>query len=1103
MRLLERPREEWPALLDEACGDDADLRARVEALLAVREQSEVPATEPAIAEDPQTAPASLSVSTVVNDRYRIEDVLGAGGMGAVYLARDLQLERLVALKIIRGEFLTNRTMAERFRREAIAVARLRHPHIVTVHDYGVDPTAGAYIVMEMLEGHSLRDEIARHERLDARTAIELARQVAQAVGAAHQAGVVHRDIKPANVVLETRDGATAVKVVDFGLAKFEEVLSSSDGPLTKADAIFGTPTYMSPEQCMGNTVDARSDVYALGCVLFEMLTGQPPFSGRPLMALLYKHVNEPPRRPSDLVPGLPPSLDDVVLTALAKRPEERYQTMGAFERALTKPGGAAAVDNTILSGETIHNEGRTTSVVSVLLGAKPPNNLPQATSRFVGRKPQIGGVLERLAKARLVTLVGPGGIGKTRLSLEAAGRALADYDDGVWFVELGPLADPSLLAQEVAGALGIREQAEQTAVESLTQRLEDKQALLVLDNCEHLVEASARLADALLRACPQLRILATSREPLGIAGEAIWPVPTLSVPDAGTPIRVEALKNYEATRLFVERASLVRPGFAEKVRNAEPIAEVCRRLDGIPLAIELAAACTKVLSVEQIAERLDNRFRLLTYGDRTAPRRHQTLRAAIDWSYDMLSEDERALLRRLSVFAGGFTFDAVETVAGDHPPAIDVLDPLHRLIDTSLVVVDAEDDGSVRYRMLESVREYAAEKLAEAAEVEALRVGHRDWYLRLAEEAEPEMIGPDQAEWVTRLEAEHDNLRAALRLTVDEAGDREPALRFCYALGRFWSIHAHLTEGQMWIERVLAAAPDRAHPLRPRVLLWVGQLAKLQGHLDRARVWLDESLALATALGDERGVGAALKELSNVEFNARIFDRAKSYADEALRCFQKLGDRRGVCLALTSLGVLACEHDDYDAAVGWFEQALAVSREIGDMRTTGSTLANLGRIYAVRGEPARGREMVTEAMAIVTELGDKTAFGFLYLGLGLAAVHSDDYDAAIRHYADSIEAYQEFGGGSEIAEVIECVAYVAVRQERFERAVRLIGAADAIRSTSDIPIFDLDRVDLDAYLDAARRSLGPEAVSHAFDEGRAMSFEETIAYAVGSDEPSA
>src|ERR671916_378267 len=461
---------------------------------------------------------------------------------------------------------------------------------------------------------------------------------------------------------------------------------------------------------------------------------------------------------------------------------------------------------------------------------RPPNNLPLELSSFVGREKELTEVERLLEHNRLVTLTGSGGCGKTRLALAAAGELVEGFEDGVWMVELASLADPSLVPQAVASTLGVREQPGRLPTETLSDYLGSRNVLLVLDNCEHLIGACAELAEALLHSCPNLRVLATSREALGITGEVAWPVPSLSLPDLRRLPEVESLARYEAARLFLERTAAVNPTFALTEQNAVAVDQICYRLDGIPLAIELAAARAKVLSVEQIAERLDDSFGLLSAGGRTAMPRHRTLHATMDWSHELLSLEERALFRRLSVFAGGFTLEAAESVcAGAGLERDEVLDLLSHLVDKSLVIM-REESGEARYRLLETVRQYAREKLSESGEAEQASERHAGYYLALAEEAEPELKGAGQVAWLEQLEREHDNLRAAMRWLLGR-GELEEAARLGWALWLFWGIRAHFAEGRRSMEQALSAegSAGLTEAARAMALFVAGMMANYQG----------------------------------------------------------------------------------------------------------------------------------------------------------------------------------------------------------------------------------------------------------------------------------
>ena len=463
---------------------------------------------------------------------------------------------------------------------------------------------------------------------------------------------------------------------------------------------------------------------------------------------------------------------------------------------------------------------------------RPPDNLPLQLTSFVGREREMAQVRELLEDNRLLTFTGPGGSGKTRLALVVASGLGRGFEDGVWLVELASLSDPELVPQAVASVLGVRETPGTPLVDSLRIHLGSRGVLLVLDNCEHLVEACASLAEALLHSCPNLRILATSREALGVSGETIFAIPPLSLPDPRRLPALESLPRYEATRLFVERAKAARHGFSLTEGNAMAVAQVCYRLDGIPLAIELAAARIRVLSAEQISSRLDDSFRLLTGGGRSALAHQRTLRTAMDWSHELLSEEEQAMLRRLSVFAGGFTLEAAETVGtGEGIEGDEILDLLASLVDKSLVLVDQQEE--IRYRLLETVRQYGREKLEESGEAERVRRRHANYYLALAEEAERGLSGSDQAPWLARLETEHDNLRAALRWSLG-GGEAEPGLGLAAALWSFWYTRGHLSEGRRWLESAVFENGRLRTRTKARALGGAGYIALFQGEYEAA-----------------------------------------------------------------------------------------------------------------------------------------------------------------------------------------------------------------------------------------------------------------------------
>jgi predicted ATPase/DNA-binding NarL/FixJ family response regulator len=689
----------------------------------------------------------------------------------------------------------------------------------------------------------------------------------------------------------------------------------------------------------------------------------------------------------------------------------------------------------------------------------PDNNLPFQLTSLVGREREISEVEGLLAEARLLTLTGPGGSGKTRLALAVVSEVIEDYEDGSWLVELAPLSDPELVAQAVASALSVREEPSIPLVKTLADYLAPRSVLLVMDNCEHLVQACAELTQALLRSCPDLRILATSREALGVPGETLFAVPPLSLPDPRHLPVVEGLPQYEAARLFVERARAVRPDFALTERNAVAVAQVCYRLDGIPLAIELAAARTKVLSVEQISGRLKRSFGMLSSGGRTAMPHHRTLRATMEWSHGLLSKEERALFRRLAVFAGGFMLEAAEDVcAGEDLKEDEVLEVLSHLVDKSLVLVD-QQDGEMRYRLLETVRQYASEKLKEAGEEAEVSQSHAAYHLALAEVAEPGLKGARPVAWLKRLEAEHDNLRAALGWAL-ESGKAELGLRLAGTLGGFWLVRGHLSEGRRWLEAALDNRDEAPEPMRVKVLVRAGLIAREQGDYERSAALIEESLALARRLGDKVSVAIALKHLGWAALLRNELERASELSQEAVALQREMNDEVGVTHALTVLGLVAIVQRDYERAMVLHEESLALAREAEDDIAISLSLMAGSLAFLGRGDHRRATELCGEGLELSWRLKmTHPTASHLYIAASLA--------------------------GS---------------QGQSIRSARLWGAAESLLDTIGSMLAPVERQLYEPYIAAARERLGELAWKAAWLEGQAMSPEQAIEYALETPE---
>ena len=626
------------------------------------------------------------------------------------------------------------------------------------------------------------------------------------------------------------------------------------------------------------------------------------------------------------------------------------------------------------------------------------NNLPEQVTSFIGREKEMRDVKSLLAKTRLLTLTASGGSGKTRLSLQVAADVLDHCPDGAWFVELAPLADSALVSQTLAQVLGVTEEAGKPLAQTLTLALRDKKMLIVLDNCEHVLTACARLVDALLKHCPHVQTLASSREALGIAGEQTYRIPSLSLPDVRQAQTVASVSQYEAVQLFIDRAQSVQSTFAVTDTNATALAQLCARLDGIPLALELAAARVRSLSVEEINSKLDNRFRLLTGGSRAALPRQQTLRALIDWSYDLLNAQEKTLLCRLAVFAGGWTLEATEAVGiGNDIEDWEMLDLLTSLADKSLVVAEQEA-GQTRYRLLETVRQYGRDRLEESGEGLAVRARHGDYFLMLAEEIEPKLQGSEQGHWLQVLEAEHDNLRQALTLYTEnlqtdyQAGEK--GLRLGAALQRFWQVRGYLSEGR---ERLRAALghPQGQEPTRARAdaLHSAGVLAYLQGDYTGARTLYEEGLTIGRALGYKDGIANCLLNLGNVTHEQGDYESGRVLLGESLVIWRELDDKNGIAACLNALGIVARVQWDYEGGQVLLEESLMLRRELGDKTGIAACLLNLGIVARLQEDYAQARLLYEESLALRRELGDKHGIAACLNVLGVVAYLQGDYEA--------------------------------------------------------------------------------------------------------------
>ena len=766
-----------------------------------------------------------------------------------------------------------------------------------------------------------------------------------------------------------------------------------------------------------------------------------------------------------------------------------------------------------------------------------PNNLLQQTTSFIGREKELVELKRLLARNRLLTLTGSGGCGKTRLSLHVAADSLEHFPDGAWLIEFAPLSDPSLVAQAVATVLGLKEARGKPIGQTLIEYLKDKRLLLLLDNCEHLLDSCAKLAEALVRQCPHLTILASSREPLGIGGEQAFRVPSLSLPDLKQAQSPNAVAAFESVQLFTDRAILARPDFQVTRENASSLASICYRLDGIPLAIELAAARVRSLPLEVINNKLDERFRLLTSGSRTALPRQQTLRSLIDWSYDLLHEREKRVLQRLSVFAGGWTLTAAERVCtGSGVEAQEVVDVLTSLVDKSLVIAE-QNEQNYRYRLLETVRQYAREELLKSGDGETVRERHRDYFLALAEDAEAQIRGPQQADWLQRLEQEYENLRAGLEWGFGKAGPKG-SLRLCGSLQRFWITRGHFAEGRELCERVLRMAGTEELPQeRTKVLHGAGLLAYHQSDIPTAAARLEECLTIARQLGNQQRIATLLGDLGLVAYEQGDFTSCRARHEESLAIMRELGNQSGIGAALNNLAGVAHQQGDFGGARRLLEQSLSIKRQLGDRERIANSLGNLANVALSQGDLAAAGALYAECLEIMRELGNRAYIATTLDGLGRVAYFYGDYPRARKLSEESLAIMRELQHGNGIADSLYTLASVAVEQgdyltarEMFQeglairrqrgerggtvaslagfaamaaargdllRAARIWGVTECLRTEVGSPMSPNDRRDHDRRVAAARTALGDEAAfDRAWQVGRALTLEQAIELAL-------
>jgi predicted ATPase len=739
----------------------------------------------------------------------------------------------------------------------------------------------------------------------------------------------------------------------------------------------------------------------------------------------------------------------------------------------------------------------------------PPHNLPPEPTEFVGRENEVAALLALLRRPteRLVTLTGPGGTGKTRLALHSAAQLLPAYSDGVWVADLSALTDPALVISTIAEILGLGEVADAPLIETLRKNLADKQLLFVLDNFEQVTQAGPQILN-LLKATGRVQVLVTSRMPLHVYGEREFAVQSLSIPARNPLPPLNELATYGAVKLFAERARAVRADFALTPENAVAVAEICAQLDGLPLAIELAAARIRLFPPPALLTRLDQRLKILTSGARDRPARQQTMRATIDWSYDLLSAAEQRLFARLTVFQGGARLDDIEAVclgeAGSalSPLDLDVFDGVELLVSKSLLQQQESHDGEPRFVMLETIHEYGDEKRQESGEGEVLAELHADRFLALAEQAATQLTGSEQAAWLARLHEEQANLRAALEFACGPTGAPAGALRLATALFRFWGVRGHLTEGRKWTRLALAAADASglSDPLlRARTLDAAGALARLQSDHAAGRVLGEQALALFREVGDRAGTASALRNLAALAIEQGDLPAARAFGEESLAIYQDLGDPSGTMMMLHDLGQIAHQDGDVATAVDFYEQALALTRQRGHKRGIAVSLNNLGLIYQEHGQWSPASTLFEEAQTLMEEIGDPLGTAVVLTNLANVRQEQGDHASAAALHRQNLKLFAEQGHTMRIAESLEGLAGPAASLGQPARAARLLAAAETLRAAGGVPLPGWERQRYEHYRDAARRQLDPPAWEAAWQAGQALDQAGAVAYALAED----
>ncbi|MGZ3622427.1 MAG: protein kinase domain-containing protein [Ktedonobacteraceae bacterium] len=1015
--------------------------------------------------------------------YRLIRLLGRGGFADIYLGEHVYLKTLAALKVPRMS-LTGEER-EAFLYEAQTLTQLVHPNIVRVLDFAVDDDQ-PYLVMDYAPNGSLRERHAVGSRLSVDTIITYVSQVASALQFAHDKGFVHRDIKPENMLLGTR---SEVLLSDFGISVFASRTEPQYSTMHISQSVAGTSRYMSPEQLQGHPQSA-SDQYALGVIVYEWLCGTSPFHGT-LIEVAMQHLTMPPPPLREKIPEISPAIEEVVLRALAKEPERRLARVQDFAEALQDASLAASTSITFPT--SIEERKALPDVVK----PEPLWQVPPTFTSFIGREQDIAAIktMLLLSEVRLLSLVGIGGIGKTRLALQIAAQIRSSFADGVCFAGLASTSDPALIPSVIAESLGIQQVGNLSILKQVKLYLQAKQLLLILDNFEQLVSA-ATFVEELLAACPSLKIIVTSRIVLRLRVEFEYLVDPLTLPDLGLGRSPNdtGIGQSAAIALFVQRAQMVKPDFQLTQANVRTIAEICVQLDGLPLAIELAAARSRLLPPQALLSRLSKKFDVLTGGAVTLPLHQQTLHNTLQWSYDLLDAHEQQLFRRLAVCERGWTLEAAEALGNAYHEVQDdlpILDVLASLIDKSLVRHIDHEEAEPRFFIFMTVREYGLECLRESGEEEPIQRAHANFYLALVEEAEPHLKDAQQLVWLRRLDLAQENLRAALSwLITHEEGER--ALRFCVALWWYWQTRGYWSEGRRWLKAALAlpSAEERTS-VRAKALSAAGELAGVQTDWQEAQQLLSESLAIFRELHDDGGSILPLSILGWVLLTQGDSTAVPLMKDCIAKC-RTLDKKWDLARVVLRLGYYQQLHGDLEQALTLTREGLTLSQEFGDRTLVTHALNNLAYWLYLHGDLEQAKAFAHEGLTLARELGDRAVILTTLETIGSIALAKGELEQAISCFTEGYSLAREPGNELLVAWHLLGLARVAIAQYQLLRAVYMFAAAE-VRYDLNKQMSPDQRDDYKRTVGSLHAQLGEQAFKAAWTEGRKMTLEQILA----------